>query len=294
MKAALTVLLFTTMSLPQTQSDGAAIIPADAAPVAIVQDSGARSQGIAAKPLAFELVSIRKSAQGGKPLIEATDDSWTMTSLPLFRAIQAAYMPTTGEQAFRRDEIEGLPNWATDDNYDIVARIPDSALEAWRLPDRRPAMVHAMLQQMLVERCRLTLHHSSKQSSILVLTMVKRGTELTPAEPNTDRPEGATRVAQDDNGRAIHVYNAPSALLAKLFSEVANLRVDDRTGLTGRYDVVMHLPNLPTATSNNTSAQPDRETMAIDSAAEMGLKLAPAKGPVQMLVIDHIERPSDN
>ena len=272
------------------------------APTAAAQSAASATAigPLGGKPLAFEVATIRQNTSGGRGGIKVTDDGWTMTDFPFVAAIQAAYMPKAGGEAFfRSDEIEGLPSWASNERYDIIAKVPEEDLAEWKQPQHRAEMMHAMLQQLLVERCGLAVHRGSKQTSILALTVGKEGPKLKPADPNAQHSDGETvpgigTVVQDD-AHTMHFYNATTAALASLFSKVTGgLQVQDRTGLTGRYDIVVHLPDPPSQTEGEAASSADRETMAILIANELGLKLEPAKSTVETLVIDHVERPSEN
>ena len=89
----------------------------------------------------------------------------------------------------------------------------------------------------------------------------------------------------------VHYFGISIAQLARFVLGDAGRPIQDRTGLTGKYDVTIERP-IPEGAG--TPQVKPVETSAAEIANQLGLKLEPAKGQVETLVIDHVERPSPN
>jgi uncharacterized protein (TIGR03435 family) len=90
----------------------------------------------------------------------------------------------------------------------------------------------------------------------------------------------------------MHFYGAPLSAVAAVLSNIAGRPVQDATGLTGRYDVALKRPQMSTPAQGMSASDSGPTIFSI--LGDLGLKLVPGKGAVETLVIDHIERPSEN
>ncbi len=227
-----------------------------------------------------------------------------MTNCPLIVALGAAYVPTSGEALgyLVEDRIVGMPDWLTQERYNIDARIAHSDAEAWREPVRRKEMLHAMMQTLLAERCNLVVHREMKDKPIYALVVGKNGPKLkasNPDEAETIRAKHPDAVAVPGGSGffvrrqgGIDIYDATTGTLTLLLSGPAGRPVVDKTGLTGKYDIHLDMgqPGPPAA---DGSADPGASIFSTVQE-QLGLKLEPQKDQVETLVIDHIERPSAN
>ena len=262
----------------------------------------------ASKPMAFDAASIRKNVDNigrcSPDQVQATQSGFHMTNCPLIVALGAAYVPTKGEALgyLVEDRIVGMPDWLTQERYDIYARIAHSDAEAWRDPVRQKEMLRAMMQTLLAERCNLVVHREMKDKPIYALVVGKNGPKLKASEPDAveaiwaKHPDavkipGGSGFFFRGQG-SIDIYGATTGTLTLLLSGPAGRPIVDKTGLTGKYD--MHLdmgqPGPPAA---DGSADPGA---SIFSAVQeqLGLKLESQKDQVETLVIDHVERPTEN
>jgi len=262
------------------------------------------------KPMAFDVASIRRNVNNigtcSPDQVQATPNGFHMTNCPLIVAVGAAYVPTTGEALgyLVQDRIVGMPNWLTQERYDIDARIADSDAEAWRDPVQRKEMLHAMMQTLLAERCKLLAHREMKDKSVYVLVVAKNGPRLKAPEPDevasirakhpeaVGVPGGSGVFVRGQTNGHIDIYGATTGTLALLLSGPTGRPVVDRTGLTGTYD--MHLDmGQPELSAADGSADPGASVFSAVQE-QLGLKLESRKDQVEHLVIDHIERPSQN
>jgi len=187
-------------------------------------------------------------------------------------------------------QITGAPAWLEDEKYDIQAT-PDPP----GMPSTR--QIEIMVQKLLAERFKLAFHHDKKELSVFALTVGKTGSKLTASTSNLDVPGLSFR--------GLGVMNAMNANMSDFTGTMQSLVLDrpvvDQTGLKGRFDFELkwtaddsQFPGLKgqlPPPRDDVETQPDLFT-AIQQ--QLGLKLEAVKIPVDVLVIDHVEKPSAN
>jgi uncharacterized protein (TIGR03435 family) len=264
----------------------------------------AQDQAVAtnAKQWKFAVVSIRRDVAGGPQRVGvATADGYQMENLFLGYLIMMAYAPQTGGETFySSDQFVGMPDWliGDDDRYDVSARVDESQLGEWHNPARQPLMLRSMLQSMLEDRLKLVVHRSTREAAVYQLVLGKNGAKF--KETNSDElhpgarpmPGGGTLSREEkDDQMTIHYFGISMAQLVRFVLGDAGRPIQNRTGLTGKYDVTIVKP-IPEGAG--TPEVKPVETSAAEIADQLGLKLEPARGQVETLVIDHVERPSPN
>ncbi len=252
--------------------------------------------------VAFDVVSIRQNMDGtpacGPEQARAVPSGFRMRNCHLTLALAVAYLPSTGEELgfALNDRIVGVPGWFMNERYDMDARISEADVERWNDPVQQKEMLRGMMESMLVERCRLVVHRERKEKPVYALVVGKNGAKLKTAEavemdsirakhPNAlPAPGGGGMFAKGRTSGSLELYGVPMSTLALLLSERSGRPVVDRTGLSGRYDVSLDW------------GKGGDEGPSIFSVVQeqLGLKLEPSKGPVEVLVVDHVERPSEN
>jgi uncharacterized protein (TIGR03435 family) len=221
-----------------------------------------RAQSADQKPVAFEVASVKLHTTSGineRSGIEENASAIRVENLPLKNLIEAAY-------GVRDYQFSG-PGWLNE-RYDIVAKPP---------PGFTHAQFQPLLQTLLADRFKLSAHRETKEMSVYELVAVKSGATLRestgPRTFFTSRPSliSGTRVSMREFTAAL------SGLLDRT--------VIEHTGLTGLYDVkVQWTPD---------SAAGDLGVSLFTAIQEqLGLKLESSRGPVEMLVIDHVEKPT--
>jgi uncharacterized protein (TIGR03435 family) len=193
----------------------------------------------------------------------------------------------------------GAPAWLESDRYDIEAK-PDSATAeqllklSWK--EREPVQ-HRMQQALLADRLKLKAHFETREMPIFALVVAKGGLKMHEAKPGDTYANGLKRdggkpfgagVFSMSNGTVTAQGMSLDTLVLNLPGMTGHI-VENKTGLTGVYDFTLRY-------SDDMSASSDSSTPSIYTALEeqLGLKLESAKGPVKVLVIDHVERPSAN
>jgi uncharacterized protein (TIGR03435 family) len=188
-------------------------------------------------------------------------------------------------------QIVGGPAWLESDKYDLVAK-PDGE----GMPNDKQWKV--MIQKMLADRFKLTFHHDTRELSVYALEVGKSGPKLTKSEGDPNGLPGLFFRGLGD----LPVRNANMADFAGVMqSTVLDRPVVDHTGITGRYDFTLKwtpdefqfagLGIKPPPPTGNAAEAPDLFN-AIQE--QLGLKLTPTKASADVLVVDHVEKPSAN
>jgi len=268
-----------------------------------------------AKAYSFDVVSIRQNKSGpqmgmGMPQFGPTPDGYRMTNMSIDMVMMTAYLPQTPGSAFyTENQVKGFPDWAARERYDIDARISEEDRADWQKPEMQKVMLEAMLQAMLVERCKLAVHREVKETSVDSLVVAKGGPKFKETDPTVDHPGGMKLPwggvlvpNQTKDGMSMGMYGTSMASLASLLSTMgggpgggSGRTIVDKTGLTGRYDITLKFqPGGGPAQNQAAGAASDPGGGVSSMLGDLGLKLESNKAPVETLVIDHMERPSEN
>jgi uncharacterized protein (TIGR03435 family) len=176
-------------------------------------------------------------------------------------------------------QIIGGPAWAATDKYDLQAEQDGQGLpstQQWK----------GMVQKLLADRFKLTFHPDRREIPVYVLTAAKNGPKLTKSQGD---PNGLPGLLVRPTGE-LDLSNGTTASLAELLQRsVLDRPVVDQTGLAGKYDITLKW--TPADAQPGADAPPDLYT-AIQE--QLGLKLVATKALDEVLVIDHVERPSEN
>jgi uncharacterized protein (TIGR03435 family) len=263
-----------------------------------------------AKRQAFDVISIRQNLtppqqRNGPPQFGPTADGYRMVSGPLLLPMITAFVPETGAAAFMPNQIKGLPDWVMRDAYDIDARVSEEDRAEWQKPESQKTMLPAMMQSLLEERFKLSVHREIKDASVYLLTVSKGGPKFKESDPAAEHPDGMKLpwggILVQSGGNAT-LYGTSMASLATLLSSIggngAGRQIQDKTGLTGRYDITIKLSDMSPPPQSSTNAggttAADPGSIIFTVVESLGLKLESGKQPVETLVIDHIEKPSEN
>ena len=147
-----------------------------------------------------------------------------------------------------------------------------------------------MYQKLLTDRFKLSFHRSKKQLSVYALKPEKDGPKLT--RSNDDPKEYGHSIMRSGahGGLTITFINySMTDFVMMLMTAGEDRQVIDKTGLKGRFD--FSLTYAPDPLASDAGTAPDI-TYAVQQ--QLGLKLQPAKAPVEVFAIDHVERPSAN
>jgi len=200
-------------------------------------------------------------------------------------------------------QLVGAPNWTTVYLIQAKGDAEADAKMAALPPDEQRMEQQHMLQALLADRFKLKTHWETKQSDTYNLVIAKGGPKLgaegsmPPSADEVkifkDRQIPILRQAIYDGKPAWIAHGCSMSNWAGLLTSMLDRPVTDRTGLTAKYDFVMTYKGR---TDQDRSADDTDPTPPMDRALQeqLGLKVESAKGPVKVLVIDHIEKPSEN
>lgn len=256
----------------------------------------------------FEVASIRPcvAADLGARTTTVTSAPATLhlPCLSVRALIERAYLNWAGGRLHvwpPKIAIEGAPSWTDSSRYRIEAK-PET-------PQRRGIMNGPMLQALLEDRFKLSLHREVKEVPVYALTVAKSGPKLQPSREGSciavefdnlppptapGQPEPVFCGMSEVTEKGYKLFRTTIADFATEFSARLDRPVVDKTGIAGTFDI--HLNVSPADLyPNDSTSDPYAVFDAVRVAVQkLGLKLDRAKGPGEFLIIDHVERPSEN
>jgi uncharacterized protein (TIGR03435 family) len=227
----------------------------------------------------FEVVSVKpnKSGSGGSHS-NSDRGMFTGTNLTLLSFVARAY-------GVKEYQVEG-PDWLNSERYDIAAKFPEGLP---RDPDQFRAAMGAMMEKMLVDRFKLSVHRDQKAFPVYELVAGKKGVKIQPVS------------CSGSNSRSNNTHYVTTCITMNGFAEFLSRREDlpvlDGTGLAGSYSFTLDwVPDPKPAGEGKTAAEPaDGATLADALQDQLGLKLETRKAPIKIIVVDHVERvPTEN
>jgi uncharacterized protein (TIGR03435 family) len=278
---------------------------------AVPSRAQAQTQGPTAPAHVYEVASIKPNKSGdNKVRMMLRPDGFTAMGSTLEMLIQSAYEV----QDF---QIAGAPGWLNSEKYDVEAKMDASTAEEVKKLGQEEGVVERqrMIQALLADRFQLTLHRETKELPVYALVVAKNGPKLHQAKPGDTYPNGfkdpdgkpgAGMMFMSGRGGPVIAQGLPIANLVRLLSRQLGRTVLDETGLMGNYDFTLQWTPDESQGSMFKGAEggpapasappPDSSGPSIFTALQeqLGLKLESRKGPVEILVIDHVEKPSAN
>jgi uncharacterized protein (TIGR03435 family) len=243
----------------------------------------------ATKPPVFDVASIRQNADPKSGWrMQFTADGLTALDVTLQYALEEAY------GLYDPNRWSGGPDWLGKTRFNIEARFDPAEYKNLTLEQRR-----GMLQRMLAERCKLVVHHQPKEFPLYALVVAGSGIKFGKSKPGDPDPRNiygsSCVIARSTQGR-LEMKGCTTRELASDLTGLAgrdlNRNVIDQTGLSGQYDFALSwTPDDPALAERLNSAGPSIFTALQE---QLGLKVKPAKGMLDTIVIDHVEMPSEN
>jgi uncharacterized protein (TIGR03435 family) len=187
--------------------------------------------------------------------------------------------------------ILGAPAWVntTHFNFDATSDPSVDAALHGLTSDAGRKLKEKMVQALLTDRFKLAAHFETRELPVYNLVVARGGAKLGAIQ------ESGSSVNTGRGRIEVQMSNSLAFLAAEL-SKVSGRDVVDKTGITGRYDLKLHWTPDDSSGPELLNGVPVDSGSSLFTALEeqLGLKLEPAKGPVQVLVIDHVEMPSAN
>ncbi len=228
----------------------------------------------------FEVVSIKPSdpsaAYPGRfaPVpVDTAPGRLTARNATLKDLIMAAY-------ALEDYQVSGGPGWIISARFEVEAKPSASANSDQLL---------LMLRTLLADRFQLAVHHETRDVAIYALVVAKNGPKFQSSKPGVDRAPGR-----------LNDFRPPNLpFLARFLTHLGSDKpVIDKTGLTGNFDLDLDMEKIGAEASSLAGGTPHLDNMfeAATNAIQdgLGLKLVPTRAPVEILVVDRAERPSEN
>ncbi|MGA2743419.1 MAG: M56 family metallopeptidase [Candidatus Sulfotelmatobacter sp.] len=278
----------------------------------------------------YKSASIRphKSAKGvDEPVgVMFFPDGFTARNTTLLGIIGTAY-------GVQPDVISGAPDWVSSEKYDIDIKLPNAPAAdapqsaagsqkiAFDIKEDSPAddspkdalgigieQLQLVLQAVLAEHFKLTLHRETKDLQVYELVIAEGGPKLQQSKPDDTSPNGIKVIQDRPLGRAttrtgeFTDQGTPLATLVEQLSWQLGHTVVDKTGLKGNYDFSLRWTPGPGEVPKFMGGKPDSvgspessgSTLLTAIQDQLGLKLEPQKAPMPVLVIDHVEPPASN
>lgn len=276
----------------------------------VVLTTSLAAQTIPPSSPVFEVASIRRSADVSKRMLAPSNEFlpggvWRVRDSTFRNLIRTLYP----DQA--RWQIVGGADWIAQEFYDIEARAVSTA---------NAEEVRAMARRLLADRLRLEVHNETRDLPVFVLTQPK-GRRLGPGltKPAADcagfrrggeRPQDSTRQpffdrvpcamvvmpTSDQTGKVpganlrLSAGDATLSEIVPLLGNALGRPLLDRTGITERFDIELQYSTMPLTTTTVETGP----TLRTAVAEQLGLSVEESRAPIEVLVIDRIERPSEN
>jgi len=240
---------------------------------------------LAASPLLaqqFDVASVKPFKPGSAPesarKITAAHGIVTLAQQTLRECIQWAY---DIQEASRLDG----PGWIDVEQFDITGKAAS--------PDTPEDQLRLMLQALLAERFKLVVRRTTQDRALYALTVAKTGLKM----KKVDREPVRGMKMGMDNGAFVQELVSDVSRLVQILPIYLDHPVVDRTGLTGTYEMKLRveLPDNAQLPQAGTVFRGFGYSPGVFSAVEaLGLKLVATKGPMEVLVIDRVDRPGAN
>ncbi|WP_263357795.1 TIGR03435 family protein [Acidicapsa ligni] len=244
------------------------------------------------KAPSFDVASIRENKNNdGRWKMEFTQDGLTAMGVSLRYVVKEAY------GVYDDKRWLGGPEWMDSVKFNIEAKFDGTEYNKLTLDQRR-----AMLQALLADRFKLVVHHEMKEFPLYALVVTKNGPTLHERKAGELGHYGVADMSclYKRSGRDnFEVEGCSMADLASSlttgFAHDLGRTVIDKTGLTGRYDFALRWATESASVSTEPVA-PEGAGPSIFKALpeQLGLRLEPTKGPLDVIVIDRAEMPSEN
>jgi bla regulator protein BlaR1 len=278
---------------------GVAVVLAIAAPILAgafhvpANLRAAQPLGTAGSAAKYSSVSITPSAPGGsdRVVLMIGLDQFVSKNASLLQVIRQAY-------GVEDDRIVNAPSWLTTDKYDFVATA--SSPIAGQNLEASGQIQRDMIKGVLEDRLKLSAHLEARNVPVYALVIAKNGPKLTAStasdlnSPSSQPVDGpARRNGFQIHGNALIGQNVPIDALVFHLSRQLHRTVLNETGLSGNYEFTLNAPD-GVAIGIDNSAPPESYETDLSSALteQLGLALEPRQNKMEVLVIDHVEKPS--
>ena len=251
-------------------------------------------------PHVFDVVSIKPTKPGENWHYGFADTGYSSGGVPIRVLILQAYFPRNWS-----GKMVGAPDWVNKEPFDVEAKLVPSDIDEWKKERNQfsQPLAQQLLQGLLADRFKLVAHRVSSETDGYAIVVDKRGPKLAQAAPDEPRPDhgiplpGGGYIVPYQRGEDPHVgfYGVTMAAFAEHLVGMGAGQAVDRTGLTGRYNFTLTwLSSGPDEQHPGAISLNDPDKLSHWNFGALGLRAEKVKLPTEDLVIDHIERPTEN
>jgi bla regulator protein BlaR1 len=245
----------------------------------------AKGQDVPTNLPPFTVATIKQveAADRDAMSIRFSEDGVLFRSVWIAWIVQEAFFPQQSIYS-ESDRIVGLPSWTKSAHFDVQAKVDDDDVSKWKalsISQKRLA-----LQRLLITRFDLQFHHETRERPVYSLVVGKNGPKLNRALADSTGGGDRSLVAA---GKIVLHAATLSVLANSLSSQGLGHSVVDKTGLPDLYDIT-----LQWSPDNVDSSDASLPPLFTALQEQLGLKLEYSRNPVDVLVIDRIEKPSEN
>jgi bla regulator protein blaR1 len=246
---------------------------------------------------AFEVSTIKPNKNSDMIMLRYTPDGIFLGNVTLEFLMKEAFR-------VEDDRLENLPDWARKDRFDVQAKVAEKDVPVFQ--NLKLYQKQQMLIALLADRFGLICHQETRELHTYVLLIAKNGPKMRQSTTEQDEPDPNgkhTLPLLRMEGTKIEASGAPIESLVRTLSGILESTVIDQTGLAGRYDYTLQWSSddavyapIPNRTESSGVSPPghDRPSLSTAIQEELGLRLVKQKAPIDVIVIDHVMRPSPN
>jgi uncharacterized protein (TIGR03435 family) len=253
---------------------------------------------VAAQTVAFETASVKANRSGVDDISAGRrGNRYTAVNAPLKFLIFSAL-----NISFESSRLIGGPEWIENERFDIVAAIPEDAL---------PADLPRMIRTLLERRFQLVVHAETRELPIYALRLARTDGTFGPrlkrsaldcaallagrggAAPLPAQADGRPTCRVSTSGQSVRAGGSSIAVLASILPTQVGRTVQDRTGLTGLFDFDLEF-SAEGRGLTATAVGGDTPSIFTALQEQLGLRLESARAPLEVFVIDRVERPTDD
>jgi bla regulator protein BlaR1 len=276
--------------------------------------SRAQSQPANIAAPSFEVASVKVNNGGGgwPQSLYSRNGRFVATNISLKSLLQMAY-------GLKDSQIAEAPSWTNTEKYDIEAKPDDAVIEALQKltsPEKFNGQVNLMIQSLIRDRFKLASHYETKELPVYVLLVARNGPKfheaaITPTGSTPPNPRGPSSVPPKGSyirmgGRGqLDAVDANLDMFIDVLSQQIGRIILNQTGLKAKYDFTLKWtpdeghPEMfkgAGALPSEAAPPPDTSGPTIFTAMQeqLGLKLEAQKSSMPVLIVDHIERPTEN
>ena len=254
--------------------------------------------------ITFDVVSIRKAPEGQSHIVNPVDgDGITIDNSTLLEILRWNF----NNSSLRENQLQGAPPWVATQNYAIRAKVAAADIPVWKtLGEGGHRLV---FRKMLQDRFKLAWRNTTVDQPIYNLVLAKGGPKFKAAGPDEVSPYAFKVDGQPYKGTGVTMRPSPagggmwvmqqahmSSFAKNFLSEQVGRQVVDKTGLTGAYNFTLDYAwqGMSAASPDAGASEPSKPDIFTALQEQLGLKLEPARGPVGILVFDHVEQPEED